>query len=166
MERFHSISFGLDLGIMCQGMKNAICYHALPYKNNKICPQNLQLDTLKSPFPLRKHSLLTEFFTAAINHIQFSSWIQVGFRSYTQTPPLQLIQCISQWNHVHAWEYKSHDHFSRAYTTWTVLLEGLSNPVSVTHPTKLEACKQITHLKHKKSIKATIRAPTDIQCPR
>lgn len=132
----------------------------------KTCPQNLQLDTLKSQFPLMKHSVLTKFFAASINHVQFSSWIQISLRSFTQKPPLQLTQCISQWNHVHAWEFKSYDHFSRPYMTWTVFLKGLSNPVNVTHPTKLEACKQITHLKHKKSIKATIRAPTDIQCPR
>lgn len=73
MERFHSISFGLDLGIICQGM------HKMPYVimhyliKKKTCPQNLQLDTLKSQVPLMKPSVLTDFFAASINHVQFSS---------------------------------------------------------------------------------------------
>lgn len=43
MERFNCISFGLDLGIISQGMQNDLCYHTLTYKKMKLAPKTCNL---------------------------------------------------------------------------------------------------------------------------
>lgn len=160
MERFHSVSFGLDLDFSCQGMQDITTLCLVRKQNLPSKPATWHTEIL---VPLNEeHTLCSLIFFCCINKsCSVLSLTETGFSSYAEE---ELIQHISQQNHRSAQEYQSHDPFQdhpRAGQS-----QERAGATQKASPKWVRNMQTITHLKHKKSIKATMRAPTEIQWPR
>lgn len=159
MERFRSVSFGLDLGFSCQGMQDITMFCLVRKQNlpSKLATWHTQILVSLN----EEHCAHWIFFAASINHVQFFPWPKEA-----SAPTLRRSSSST-------FVSKTTDLLKniKAMTTFRTIHDldrvrgGLEQPRKH-HPSELETCKHITHLKHKKSIKATMRAPTEIQWPR